>query len=76
MYWRSVWSVDWNFLFQGTSVNQKVMIFNKHLMNTCHNFIPNTIISCSYRWRPWMTDYTKSTLRERSIKTNKYYKYD
>ena len=52
---RSISSVDWNFLFQGTSVNQKVMIFNKHLMNIFHNFIPNKIINCSYK-RPTLDD--------------------
>ena len=31
--WHSISSVDWNVLFQGTSVNQNVMVFNKHLMN-------------------------------------------
>ena len=50
----SVSSVDWNF-FQGTSVNQKVMIFNKPLMNIFRNFIPNKIINCSYKRSPWMT---------------------
>ena len=63
---RSISSVDWNFLFQGTSVNQKVVIFNKHLMNVFHNFIPNKIIK---------TDDIISRLRERSKMTKKYYKY-
>ena len=51
------------------------MIFNKHLMNIFYNFIPNKIINCSYKRPPWMTDYIKSRLRERSKMTKKYYKY-
>ena len=50
--WRSISSVDWNFFFQGTTVNQKILICNKHLMNIFHNFIPNEIINCSYKWPP------------------------
>ena len=46
--WCSISSDDWNCVSQGTPVNQKVIIFNKHLMNIFHNFIPNKIIKCSY----------------------------
>ena len=49
---RSISSVDWNFLFQGTSVRQKVTIFNEHLMNIFHNFIPNKIIKCGNKQHP------------------------
>ena len=72
---RSISSVYWNFLFHGAPVNRKVMIFNKHLMNTFHNYIPNKINNCSYKWPPWMTDNVKSRVRERSKITKKYYKY-
>ena len=79
---RSIYIVGSNFLFQGTSVNQKVMIFNKNLMNIFHNhnFIPNKIIVCSYKcFPPWMTDDIKNRLRqrdrERSKMTKKYNKY-
>ena len=66
---RSISSTDWNFLFQGTFVNQKVMIFNKLLMNIFHNFIPNKIVNRSYKRSPpsLMTDNIKSKLRERKI---------
>ena len=51
------------------------MIFNKHLMNIFHNFIPNKIINCNPYPLAWMTDNIKSRLRERSKMTRKYYKY-
>ena len=44
-------------------------------MNIFHNFVPNEIINCRYKQPPWMTDYIKSRLRERSKMTKKYYKY-
>ena len=47
--WRSISIADWNFLFQGTSVNQEVMIFNKYLRIIFHNFILNKIIICSHK---------------------------
>ena len=72
---RSIYSVEWNFLFQEAYVNQKVMILNKNLMSICHIFIPNNIINCSYKWPSSMTDDIKSKLRERSKMTKKYYKY-
>ena len=51
------------------------MIFNEHLMNIFHNFIPNKIIKCSYEQPPWTTDYIKSRLRKRSKMTKRHYKY-
>ena len=45
--WHSISSVDWKFLFQGITVHQKFMLFNKHLINIFHYFIPNNIIKCS-----------------------------
>ena len=50
-------------------------MFNKHLMNIFHNCTPNNIINCSYKRPPWMTDYIKSRLRERSKMTKTCYKY-
>ena len=44
-------------------------------MNVFHNFILNKIINCGYKWPPWMTDYIKFRLRERSKMTKKYYRY-
>ena len=44
-------------------------------MNIFHNFIPNKIINCSYKYSPWITDDIKSRLRKRSKMTKKCYKY-
>ena len=38
---QSVSANDWNFIFQGKTVNQKVNILNEFLLNVFHNFIPN-----------------------------------
>ena len=47
--WRSISIVDWNFLFQATSVNREVMIFNKYLRIIFHNFILNKLIICIHK---------------------------
>ena len=37
---QSVSGIDWNFIFQEKTVNQKVNILNECLVNVFHNFIP------------------------------------
>ena len=38
---QSVPGIDWNFIFQGKTVNQNVNILNEYLLNVFQNFIPN-----------------------------------
>ena len=44
--------------------------------NIFHNFIPNRIIKCNYRYLPWLTDVIKNKLKEQFYLTETYYKYD
>ena len=37
---QSVSGIDWSFIFQEKTVNQKVNILNECLVNVFHNFIP------------------------------------
>ena len=62
---QSISGIDWDFIFQGKTVNQKVNILNECLLNVFHNFIPNKKIKFNYRDPPWMTEIVKSKLRER-----------
>ena len=71
---QSVSGIDWNFIFQGKIVNQKVNISNECLLNVFHNFIPNKKIKFNYKDPPWMTEIVKSKLRERSNLVKRYYK--
>ena len=41
---QSVSGVDWNFIFKGKTVNQKVNILNECLLNVFHNFIHHHFI--------------------------------
>ena len=71
---RSVSGIDWNFIFQEKSVNQKVNILNECLSNVFYNFIPNKKIEFNYKDLPWMTEIVKSKLREHSNLVKRYYK--
>ena len=71
---QSVSGIDWNFIFQEKTVNQKVNILNGCLLNVFHNFIPNKKIKFNYKDPPWMTEIVKSKLRERSNLVKRYYK--
>ena len=71
---QSVSGIDWDFMFQRKTVNQKVHILNECLLNVFHNFIPNKKIKFNYKGPPWMTETVKSKLRERSNLVKRYYK--
>ena len=58
----SISSIDWDFLFQGKSINKKVDILNECLNNIFHNFVSNKVIKCDYRQPLWMTDSIKNKL--------------
>ena len=60
---QSVSGIDWNFIFQGKTVHQKVNILNESLLNVFHNFIPNKKIKFNYKDPPWMTEIVKNKLR-------------
>ena len=59
---RAISSIDWDFLFQGKSINKKVDILNECLNNIFHNFVSNKVIKCDYRQPLWMTDSIKNKL--------------
>ena len=62
----AVSNTDWNVLLRRADVNKKFVTLNECLKNILHNFIPNRMIKCSYRYPPWMTDDVKTKLKERS----------
>ena len=55
----SVSSIDWDFLFWGKSINEKVDILNQCLKNIFYNFVPDKVIKCDYRQPPCMTESIK-----------------
>ena len=64
----SISGVDWNYLFEGTTVHKKVEILNENLKNIFRNFIPSRTILCDYRQPQWMTKLTKNKFLKKAIK--------
>ena len=71
---QSVPGIDWNFIFQGKTVNQNANILNEYLLNVFQNFIPNKKIKFIYKNPPWMTEIVKNKLRDHSNLVKRYYK--
>ena len=67
-------SFNWRKAFESLSVDSKVDLLNKTLLNKFRNYIPNKKIKCDYRQPPWMTDDIKKSLKERSKLRKIYYK--
>ena len=57
-----------------TSLDEKVDLLNKTLLNIFRNYIPNKKVKCDYRQPPWMADIIKKSLKERCKLTNFFYK--
>ena len=64
--WQSVSGIDWDFIFQGKTVNKKVNIITGCFLNVFHNFIPNKKIKFNYKNPLWVTESVETKLRERS----------
>ena len=47
----SISGIDWDYLFQGTTVHKQFEILNEILKNIFCNFIPCGTIKCDY-WQP------------------------
>ena len=57
---QSVSGIDWDFNFQGKTINRKVNILHECLLDVFHNFIPSKKIKFHYKDPPWMTETVKS----------------
>ena len=65
---------NWTKAFENLSVDEKVELLNKTLLNIYRNYTPNKKIKCDYCQPPWMTDNIKKSLKERSKLTKIFYK--
>ena len=44
-------------------MHEKVIFFNKIILNIFHNFIPNKLVTCDDNDLPWMNDEIKKLLK-------------
>ena len=61
---------NWEKAFENLSINEKVVLLSKTLLNIFGNYNPNKIVKCIYRDPPWITKQIKSRLKKQ-IQNNK-----
>ena len=70
---KAVSNFNWSRAFENLSVDEKVELLNKTLVNIFWNYIPNKKIKCDYRQPLWMTDNIRKSLKQRSKLTKIFY---
>ena len=63
---RAIKEFNWERAFSNTSVNEKVDIFNRTILNILSNFIPHEIIVCNEKDPPWFNNRRKTLIQEKS----------
>ena len=71
---KAISNINWNKGFENLSIDEKVELLNKTLLNIFRNYTPNKKIKFDYRQPPWMTDNIKRSLKERCKLINFFYK--
>ena len=59
---RSIDEFDWDRAFANKHVDEKVLIFNKTVLNILSNFIPHEVIVCDDKDPPWFSGKIKSLI--------------
>ena len=71
---RSINEFDWDRAFANKHVDDKVLIFNKTVLNILSNFIPHEVIVCDDKDPPWFNGKIKSLINEKLRTYNAYRK--
>ena len=62
---RSINELDWDRAFANKDVNEKVLIFNKTVLNVLSNFIPHEVKVCNDEDPPWFNGKIKLLINEK-----------
>ena len=62
---RAIDQFDWVNLFLDKNINEQVILFNRTILNSFHNFIPDKTILCDDRDLPWMNDRIKHLIKKK-----------
>ena len=63
---RAIKEFNWERAFSNTSVNEKVDIFNRTILNILSNFIPHETIVCNDKDPPWFNNRIKTLIKEKN----------
>ena len=69
---RSINESDWDRAFAKEHVDEKVLIFNKTVLNIPSNFIPHEVTVCDDKDPPWFNGKIKSLINEKLKTYNAY----
>ena len=67
-------NIDWPTIFAGLDTHDMTQLFTSKCLNILSQYIPNKIITCDDRDRPWMTAALKSAIKRKHRVYNKYVK--
>ena len=73
---KSIESVNWEVMFNDSSVPKQVSIFYETLMNILSNFTPNKLVTFHDRDTPWMNDFVKGKIKWKNQLYKIYIKND
>ena len=71
---RVIKEFNWETAFSNTSVNEKVDIFHRTILNILSNFIPHEIIVCNDKDPTWLNNRIKTLIQEKNA-TYKIYRH-
>ena len=67
---RAIKEFNWERAFSNASVNEKVDIFNRTVLNILSDFIPHEIIVYNDKDRPWFNNRIKTLIQEKNATYN------
>ena len=59
---RAVSNFNWEKAFSNATINEKVSLFNKTILNILSNYIPHETIICDDKYPPWFNSRVKSLI--------------
>ena len=72
---RAIKEFNWERAFSSTSVNEKVDIFNRTIVNILSKFISHDIIVCDNKKPPWFNNTLKTLIQEKNT-PDKIYRHN
>ena len=74
---QSVNNSNWEKALCNTSINEKVSISNKTILNVLNNYIPHEMIICDGKDPPWFTSRIKYLIESKNkLRNNNYGRFE
>ena len=63
---RTIETLNWKKLLENKNVDKQLYLFNKTMLSTFHNFIPNKNIICNDEDPPWLKNQIKTLIENKN----------